>query len=154
MIHGDMDHVSCTLPLPTPMTKATHFFVFNQQKIALQFCVGFCHNKANQSLLYICIYLSIYLYPPSLLSLLPLPHSTLLGYHRSPDWAPCIIQQLPTVLSAFHMTMYICQRYFLNLSHPHLFLLCPQVHFPLGSSEPFFQIPYICINTQYFSFSF
>lgn len=60
MIHGDMDHVSCTLPLPTPVTKAAHFFIFNEQKTALQFCNGFFRNKANQSLLYIYIYLSMY----------------------------------------------------------------------------------------------
>ena len=127
MIHGDMDHVSCTLPLPTPMTKAT------------QFCVGFCHNKANQSLLYIYIYLSIYLSispfpfePPSPSPFYPsrLSQTTRLGSLYYLATSHC--------LSAFHMIMYICQCYFLNLSHPHLFLLCPQVHFPLGSSEPFF----------------
>ena len=34
----------------------------------------------------------IHISPPSL----PSFHSTLLGHHRAPSWAPCVIQQLPT----------------------------------------------------------
>ena len=69
-----------------------NLFIFNWRIIALQCCVGFCHTSTWIS--------HRYTYIPSLLKLpsnshLP-PHLTPLGCHRAPDWAPCIIQQIPT----------------------------------------------------------
>ena len=70
-----------------------------------------------------------------------------------PSWAPCVIQQLPTnsfIHDSVQMSML--------LSHfvppPFLHQLCPQVCSLLGSSVPFFQIPYIFLNIQYLFFSF
>ena len=40
--------------------------------------------------------ISIHISPPSWASIPPAPHTTPLGHHRAPSWAPCIIQQVPT----------------------------------------------------------
>ena len=77
----------------------------------------------------------IYFYIPSLPSLLLLPPSHPLACHRMPGWAPCVMYQPPTIL---HVIVYIGQCHFFNSSHPHLPLLCPQLHSLLGSSVPFF----------------
>ena len=44
--------------------------------------------------------------------------------------------------------------YFLSWAYLHLPLLCPQLCSLLGSSVPFFWIPYICVNIWYLLFSF
>ena len=62
----------------------------------------------------VCVY--IYIYTPSLLNLLPSPHSTPLHHHRAPDWAPCVIQQLPASYLFYALVAYVCQCYFLDLS--------------------------------------
>ena len=62
----------------------------------------------------------------------------------------------------FYTLQYIYVNATFNPSHPLLSALCPQVcslhlHLyscPIGSSELFFQIPYIYINIQYLFFSF
>ena len=56
-------------------------FIFNRMIIALQCCVSFC---------YITTWIiHKYTYIPSLLNLLPThPHTTPLGCHRAPGWAP------------------------------------------------------------------
>ena len=72
--------------------------------------------------------MAFYIYSPSLLSLPPnsLSHPsrssqiTRLGFLCYTASSHC--------LSILHIIVYICQCYFLNLSHPYLPLLCPQVH--------------------------
>ena len=55
----------------------------------------------------------------------------------------------------FYIWQCICQSQFLSLPHTHLSLLWPQVHSLLGSSVPFFWIPYIypLIYDTYFPLS-
>ena len=67
-----------------------HFFIFNWRTIDLQYCVGFCHTT-------LWIYHK-YTYIPSLLNLPPSPHPIppLWVVTEHVDWAPCVIQQLPT----------------------------------------------------------
>ena len=65
------------------------FFQFLKFFYCLQCCIGFCHRATWIS--------HNYTYIPSLLSLPPFPHPPLLGHHRVPDWAPCVIQQLGLV---------------------------------------------------------
>ena len=60
-------------------------FTFSWGIIALQGCVGFCHTSTWIST-----------YAPSWTSLPPPTHPIALGCHRAPDWAHCIIQQVPT----------------------------------------------------------
>ena len=43
------------------------------------------------------MYVCVCVYIPSILRLPLLPHLTPLGHHRTPGWAPCVIQQLPTI---------------------------------------------------------
>ena len=88
--------------------------IFNWRVIALQYCVGFCRTTRSISWNYTCI--------SSLLCFLPPPPSQPLGQHRALSWAPCAIQQLPSVS---HIALHICQCYPLNLSHP--LVACPQV---------------------------
>ena len=59
---------------------------------------------------------------PSLLNLLPTPHShpSPLGHHRALSWVPCAIQQRPIKLSVLHSVVFICQCHSPNSSHPHL----------------------------------
>ena len=74
---------------PCPLCWECSLFVciFNWRIISLQCCVGFCCITWI-SHMYTCILF--------LLALLPIPHPTPLGHHRAPEWAPCIVQQLPT----------------------------------------------------------
>ena len=65
------------------------FIHLNWSIVSLQCFVGFCWTIKWIS----------YAYP--YVPFLPLPHSTLLGHHRAPGWAPWAIQQLPTS-SPFH----------------------------------------------------
>ena len=66
------------------------------------------------------------------------------------------------ILHILHMIAYICQCYLLNLSDSLLPLLCPQVSsksvsipsLQIGSSVPFFYIPYICLNIWHLCFFF
>ena len=82
-------------------------FIFSLEETCFTILCWFLpYNNANQSYIYIS--------PPCWASL-PSPYPTHLGYHREPGWAPCVIQQFPTVL---HMIVYICQCYLLNSSHP------------------------------------
>ena len=59
-----------------------------------------------------------YTYVSCFFNLPPTPHLILLGGHRVPRWAPCIIWQIPSLL---HVVMCMFHCYSLNLSHP---LLC------------------------------
>ena len=62
---------------------------FNGRIIALQCCVGLCHTTMWISHKY------THIAPPSWAWLSP-SHPTPLGCHRSPDWVPCVMQQLPS----------------------------------------------------------
>ena len=80
-------------------------------------------------------------------------------HRKVPGWAPCVIYQLPTNYFA-HDSVYISM--LLSQFVPP----SPRVHKPIlyicifipslqmGSSVPFFQIPYIHVNIQYLYFSF
>ena len=65
-----------------------------------------CHTLTYISHNFIYIYIYIYplpLEPPSSLS----RHSTPLGCHRVPGWAPCVTQQLPTKDLFIHESVYM-----------------------------------------------
>ena len=91
-----------------------HFLlIFNWRIIALQCCAGFWHRTMWISLQYT--------YVPFFLTLLLIacpPHSTPLGYYRVPDWAPYVIQQLPTSY-LFYIWWCICFNVALSI-HPTL----------------------------------
>ena len=65
------------------------FKIFNWRIIALEYCAGFYHTSTWIS--------HRYTYVPSLLNLLPTPHTIppSLGCHRAPGWPHCVTQQLP-----------------------------------------------------------
>ena len=128
-------------------------FVFNWRVTALQCCAGFCHKapcigrKHTYALL---------------LELLSYPHSiSPPRLSQSTRLSSRIVQQLP-ISHLFHTWSCTCQCCPLNSSHPLLPPMCPQVcvlcvstpALQIGSSGPFFSIPYICINRQYLVFSF
>ena len=95
----------------------------------------------------------VYTYTSSLWSLPQPPRVAPSRPRRALRWAPRAAQQLPTALclrarpaahpvrpSCVHVSMlYVCTS-----------VLAPQI----GSLMPSFWIPYICINTQYWFFSF
>ena len=96
--------------LPNPGVKPTSLEFLHWQADSLSLChLGGINHK------YACI--------SSLLGLPPI----LLGHRRAPGWAPCATQQLPTS-PHFTPVVYVCWSYSLNLSHPLLPLLLPQVH--------------------------
>ena len=89
---------------------------FNWSKTALQCCVGFCHIICESAMI---IHVSVLSWAS-----LPFSHTTPVGYHRAPGWAPCVIQQLLTSYSYVDATFSI---------HPPLslpFPPCLQVHSP------------------------
>ena len=69
------------------------------------------------------VYIYIYIYLPSLLSLPPLSHPTPVGQHRAPGWSPCVTYSFPLVTYFTHDSIYICQCFFLNSSHSFFSLL-------------------------------
>ena len=66
---------------------------------------------------------SIHMSPPSHLPFHPIP----LGCHRAPDLSSLCRMANFHWLYILHMEMYMFQCYFLNLSHPQLPALCPQI---------------------------
>ena len=103
---------------PTPQQPS--FFLknlfFNCRKIALQCCVGFWHTTTQISHNYIHV-LSLPLPTPT--------HPTpLVTEHQAGLYVLYIV--IPHQLSILHMIVYMCQCYFLNLSHPLLPQLYPQ----------------------------
>ena len=98
--------------------------------------------------------IGIHMSPPSWTSLSPPNHPTPLGCHRALSWAPCVTQQISMAYLILHLVVHMFQCCSLNLSHPLLPLLGPQVcistaALQIGSSVPPFKIPYICVITQY-----
>ena len=116
------------------------YFLIGGWKIALQFCVGFCHtimqisHTHTHTHIYIYIHTHIHMYP-FLLSppFLPAPTSPLWVITEHQAGFPVLFSSFP--FSVLHRTVCICQCYFFNLSHPHFPL---EVHSSVGSSVPFF----------------
>ena len=92
--------------------------------------------------------------PPSL------THSTLLGYHGVPGWAPCVTQQLPaSYLFYTWWCIYVNATFSVrpSLSFPWcVHSLYLHLHsFPASRViNTIFHIPHICINIWYLFFSF
>ena len=111
----------------------TLFKLFNWRMIAFQCCVGFCHTimRISHKCVCVCVCVSACAY---IYSLRLDPLSQLLSHPSR--WS--LSARLGTLcciaashqLSVLHVIVYICQCYSLNLSHPLLPLLCPQVHSP------------------------
>ena len=101
-------------------------------------------------------------YPLPLVSASHPPYPTPLGCHTGSSWSPCAMQQLPTSHS-----FYIWQCTYVNAAlslHPSfpfplcvlksILYVCVSIPaLPLGSSVPFFQIPYMCVSIRYLFFS-
>ena len=145
-------HEPMTLVLQLKGTVYILKFMFNWRMIALQYCVGFCRTSTWIS--------HRYTYVPSLLNLLPTPshpsrlsqsslHHTanshwLSSFTNDKVYASGLLLQfvppspfrLPTTLST-------------NLLYVHVSIAALQI----DSVVPSFQIPYICVNIQYLSFS-
>ena len=83
-------------------------------------CWFLLYNNVNQSWLYIYIPSHLSLPPNSLSHPSRSSQITRLGFLCYIASSHC--------LSILHIIVNICQCYFLNLSHPYLPLLCPQVH--------------------------
>ena len=88
------------------------FSVFNWRIIALEYCVGFYRTSTQIG--------RRRMSDPSLLKLPPISHPIPppLGFHRAPDWAPCVTQQISTGCLILHMVMYMFLCYPLSSSHP------------------------------------
>ena len=85
----------------------------------------------NENWPYIYIYIYIYIHTHTHTHIYPSrasPHPTPLGQHRVPAWAPCVPQQCSHQTSILYTIVYICQYYFLHLSHSLLPSLYLQVH--------------------------
>ena len=131
------------------------YLFFNWRKIALQHCIGFCCITMQISHNY--TYLSL-----SRLPHLPPSHSFRL-LQNARMGSLCYIVTCHQ-LSILHVIVYICQSYFLHLSH---FFLLPLHHksvlyvcvsissLQIGSSISFFlDYIYICTNTLCLFFLF
>ena len=120
----------------------SHFQYFNLlfiwKKIAIQYCVGFCHTTKQIS--------HNYTYIASLFSLLS-PSPTPLGHHRVPGWVPCVIEQLLTSC-LFYTWQYIFVEatfsvhptlFFSHCVHKSIFYVHVSIlSLLIGSSIPFF----------------
>ena len=73
------------------------FKIFNWRTIDLQCCADFCHTTTSISRMYPCV---PFLWPS-------LTDPTPLGHHRAVGWAPCVIEQLPTIL---HIVSYTWEK--------------------------------------------
>ena len=132
--------------------------------IPLQFCDGFGHTWVWISHRHACVcpsWARLPPHPPLQLRLPPLPiHPSSSSQHCL--WVPCVTRQAP--LALFYFRQCVCSKAVPSdhptLSFSHWVLksvLYVHVSFAalhLGSSVPSFEIPYICVNIQYLSFSF
>ena len=106
-----------------PTSWETHFLLcfnryLNRDPIFYFIFIGVCLvcnivlvSAVQQSESTICIHTS----PPSWTSVTPTPHPTPLVHNRVLSWAPCAIQQVPSIL---HMIVYTCQSYSPSLAIP------------------------------------
>ena len=112
-------------------------YFFNWWKPALQCCFGFCCTTMRISHHYIHIHISL----PSQASC----HPALWVVAERQAGLPGLFRNSP--LTGLHTILYGYRCYFLSFSHAQLSQqLCPQIHPLLGSSAPFFWVPYTCGN--------
>ena len=142
-------------------------------------CQVLLQDKLNQLYIYIYIHIHIYRYiyiyiyilyiyispiSPSSCVSLPPSLSHLSRWSQSTELISLCYAAASHQLSILHLVMNIFQCYSLTLSEltlpaPHVlkFILYICIFIPvlpLGSSEAFYQIPYICVSIQYLFFSF
>ena len=112
--------------------------IFNWRIIVLQSCVSFCHTPTWIS--------HKYTHVPSSWIVLPLPHLSPLGCHRTTGWTPCITQQSPLAIYFpysdiyGHVTLSVCSTLsFPVYVHKSVLHVCTSTAAPqTGSSVPFF----------------
>ena len=130
------------------------FSYFNWSIIALQYCVSFpCTVKWIS-------YMYTYILSLSDVSPTPTPHPTHLSHHRAPHRALCVYSSFPQAIyfthGSVHMSVLLSQ--FIPLSPPvctwPLYVCVSIPALQIGSSVPFFQIPYICVKIWHLFFSF
>ena len=83
--------------------------------------VSAIHQCKSVIIIYVYIYEYIHTYIPLH------PHSSPLHYHSVSGLPFFAVAAASCYLSILHMTVHMCQYYFLSLSHP-LLPLCPPVH--------------------------
>ena len=119
-------------------------------KNILFFLINFIYFLIGRKLLYNFVFVSalqqckeviIVCISLSSRALLLSSHPTLLGHHRVPSWAPCIIQQVVTSYLFYTYSVYMSM--LLSQFIPHS--PSPAV-FTTKFINTFFQIPYICVN--------
>ena len=127
-------------------------FVFNCRKITVVHWFLHPTMKFSHNYTYITFVLSIPLLTP---------HSTLQGYHRVPDWAPYVLQQLLTSQLFTHVIVCMSML-FMYSSHcfpncVHEFALCICISIPFLQISSSIQFSRFCIykliyNIYFFSF--
>ena len=131
------------------------FIYFNWRIITLQYHGGFLAVHQHELAMGIHVSPCHILIPPS--TSLPTPSLWVVPEHGL--WVPCFMRWS----SVLHVVMYLFQRYSLKSSHPHLLPLSPKLcnlclrlHCCPACRivSTIFLNPYICVNTQYLSFSF
>ena len=102
-------------------------FIFNWRTVVLQYRVGFCHTSIwiNHRYTYVA---------PSWPSSPLQPHSTPLGCHKVPVWAPWVIQQIPT---GYLFYIWWCMSFYATVS------ICPTLSFPSCPES----VLYVCVST-------
>ena len=124
-----------------------NLFIFNWEIIALQNSFGFCQTSTWISHRYTYV-LSLLNLPAHLLA-----HPTPLGCPRTPGWAPCIIQQIPTGYlfyiwwcMCFNTTLSACHTLsILHCVHKSVVYVCNAIFaLQTGSPVPFFSRLHIC----------
>ena len=121
-------------------------------------CQFLLYNKVNQ------LYVYIYPHIPSLCASLPPSLSHPSRWSQSTKLISLCYAAASHQLSVLHLVVYICPCHSLTSSQltlltrhflKYILLVCVFIPvLPLGSSEPFLQIPYICVSIWYLFFSF